>query len=642
MRFFTSKSEVIEIERELGKGGEGSVYEKLGSPNQVIKIYNTQHMPDLRKQSKLGFMVASSDRQLLDYTAWPLETLSTTQGGPVVGFLMQKVVGCKPIHTLYSPAQRRQNHPELAWDFLLHVARNIAAAFATIHQHGHVIGDVNQDNVLVSKDSKVILIDCDSFQINASGVTHFCEVGVPLFTPPELQGVSFKDFKRNPNHDNFGLALFIFHLLFGGRHPFSGKPLRSDVGDSLESDIKAFRFAYGKDNRQRGFEPPPNSIPFSLIPSTTQAFFETAFTERGALNSRPSALQWLAELDSLRSSLRHCNSAKIHVYPNHLGSCPWCALENQGIIYFLDIGLSFTKNASSFVLAKAWAAIESIQVPQSISSPVVASIIVKPTPLPKNMRGSTPVYTMRALLILAGVVIAAAIPKAWWLVIAGIWLMWPRATDEKSKEYVKRNNSLTEAQREFSLVERRVRDATSPERFNLKKQELSRLFAEYQGLALQEKNELDTLHRNAEFYQKQKFLERFFIESANIPGVGSAKKAALRSFGIETAFDVTRTKVQTVRGFGVVLTNAVVDWRKSCERRFVFNPHNAISESDKNAIRVKLGIRKRFLEASLSAGPEDLKRLQQEVSIKANALYPELDTAAKKLAQAQADLKACA
>lgn len=640
MSFFTNKGEVVQCERELGKGGEGSVYERFGNSNQVIKLYNSQHIPDNQKQSKLCFMVNSCERSLLDYAAWPIEALRKNQTGPVVGFLMPKVVGFEPIHALYSPVQRRQNHPELAWDFLLHVARNIAAAFATIHQHGHVIGDVNQDNVLVGRDSKVMLIDCDSFQVNANGVVHFCEVGVSFFTPPELQGVSFKGLKRTPNHDNFGLALFIFHLLFGGRHPFSGKPLQRDAGDSLENDIKAFRFAYGKDSRQRGFEPPPNSIPFSLVPSTTQSLFEDAFTERGVLVARPSAQQWLAELDNLRWRLKHCPTVKTHVYPNHLAVCPWCSLESQGIFYFLDSDLNLTRKTSSFVLTRAWAVIDSIQIPEGITTiPIIASIVVVPTPLPKNMRGGAFKYITRISLILVGLIIAAFISEVWWLFVPFILFMWPITNDEKSVEYVKRNNSLIEAQRELLLLKKKAHDETSPEKFKLKKQELTRLFNEYQSLTLQEKNELDRLQKNASFHQKQRFLERFLIESASIPGVGAAKKAALRSFGIETAADVTQAKVQAVRGFGDVLTNAVVDWRKSCERRFVFNPNAAISEADKNAVRAKIAIRRRFLEASLNAGPEDLERLRQEVAIKVNTLYPQLEAAAKKLAQAQADLK---
>lgn len=45
-----------------------------------------------------------------------------------------------------------------------------------------------------------------------------------------------------------------------------------------------------------------------------------------------------------------------------------------------------------------------------------------------------------------------------------------------------------------------------------------------------------------------------FIDVASIPGVGPARKAALRSFGIETAADVTRRGVKQVKGFGDHLT----------------------------------------------------------------------------------------
>lgn len=273
--FVTGRGAVIQIGRALGKGGEGAVYEVPTNTKQVAKLY--YQMPDARKQAKLRFMAATADEQLLSYTAWPQETLHKNQNGPVVGFLMPKVTGRAPIHMLYSPAHRRQDYPKAAWDFLLFTARNTAAAFATLHDHGHVLGDVNQGNVMVGSDSKVVLIDCDSFQINANGEIHLCEVGVSHFTPPELQGLSsFDRTKRTFNHDNFGLALLIFHILFGGRHPYSGVPMRKDVGEALENDIKAFRFAYSRDAKSRGIGPPPKSIPLSLVPDAMGAMFEVA------------------------------------------------------------------------------------------------------------------------------------------------------------------------------------------------------------------------------------------------------------------------------------------------------------------------------------------------------------------------------
>ena len=94
------------------------------------------------------------------------------------------------------------------------ISMNCAAAFDAIHSKSHVIGDVNQGNVLVSQRGTVFLIDCDSFQVSAHGKLFLCEVGVPQFTPPELQGRNFRGIQRTANHDRFGLALIIFHLLF--------------------------------------------------------------------------------------------------------------------------------------------------------------------------------------------------------------------------------------------------------------------------------------------------------------------------------------------------------------------------------------------------------------------------------------------
>jgi DNA-binding helix-hairpin-helix protein with protein kinase domain len=332
----TSKGSSIQIGRELGKGGEGSVFEISSLSNQVAKLYHQP--PDAKKQAKLSFMASTVDQQLLNYVAWPQDTLHASRSGPVIGFLMPKVVGRDPIHMVYSPAHRRQDRPKASWDFLLYVARNTAAAFAALHDHGHVLGDVNQGNVMVGGDSKVVLIDSDSFQVNARGSLHLCEVGVAHFTPPELQGLSsFQGFTRTANHDNFGLALLIFHLLFGGRHPYSGVPLRDGVGDALEADIKGFRYAYARDAQSRGIAPPPRSIELSILPDALESMFHLAFTEKGASGGRPTAKQWEVALDGLRGRLKKCSASLVHVYPDHLNKCPWCALEQKGDIYFVDL-----------------------------------------------------------------------------------------------------------------------------------------------------------------------------------------------------------------------------------------------------------------------------------------------------------------
>ena len=137
---YTATGECVTPGRELGKGGEGAVYDIEEFADSVAKIYHTP--PPALKQDKLAFMAATADAQLLNYVAWPQATLHGGRGGKVIGFMMPKVSGKEPIHMIYSPAHRRQSYPHCAWDFLLYVARNIASSFATVHEHGHVVGEL--------------------------------------------------------------------------------------------------------------------------------------------------------------------------------------------------------------------------------------------------------------------------------------------------------------------------------------------------------------------------------------------------------------------------------------------------------------------------------------------------------------------
>lgn len=644
--FVTGTGKAIGVGREFGKGGEGSVYEVPANHHWVAKLYNAHHQPDAPKQAKLRFMATTADEELLSYAAWPQETLHKTPNGPVVGFLMPKVSGRAPIHMLYSPAHRRQDYPNKAWDFLLFVARNTAAAFAAIHHHGHVLGDVNQGNVLVGTDSKVVLIDTDSFQINANGTTHLCKVGVAHFTPLNSKGSRHLIECPAPAiTTTLGLALLIFHLLFGGRHPYSGVPLQADAGEALENDIQAFRYVYAPDGQRRGFNPPPKSIPISIVPDPIQAMFTFAFTENGAKGSRPSAQQWVTALDGLREQLRRCATTPMHVYPGRLGRCPWCVLEDHGVIYFLDVQGGVTSTGTTgFVLARVWAVIEAVPPPPAIPIPNIAAIAVKPTPLPPGIQQQGMITFWRIVIVGVALWLFIIIPGAWFFVLGGAWWAWAivgdLGGDERKAERTKRQAARDAAQQAYDQIVGRTRQEVSPEAFAKKKQDLARLRDEYQHLPEREKTEIANLHATAEARQKHQFLERHFLDAATISGVGPAKKAALRSFGIETAADVTWYKVISVKGFGEVLTRAVVDWRKACERRFVFNPNLAVTEADKNAVRAKIATRKRILEITLNAEAAELQRLRQNMISKANALSPALQAASQKLTQAQADLNA--
>jgi DNA-binding helix-hairpin-helix protein with protein kinase domain len=286
--FVDSHGSTLRLGKRIGSGGEGDVYELLSAPETTVaKIY---HKPlDEQKQEKLRLMARGCNEDLKGISAWPTDVLCTRPGGPVVGFLMPRIADAEPIHKLYGPTHRKETFPQADWRFLVRAAKNLAAAFYVIHQYGYVIGDVNEGNILVSDKACVRLIDCDSFQVRSKDCLYRCEVGVAQFTPPELQNAGNFRLERSENHDNFGLAILIFQLLFLGRHPYAGVYAgKEDM--PIEKAIAEFRFAYGRHAHTRSMKAPPNSVGLAIIPERIAGLFEQAFAEPGTRDGgRPKA-----------------------------------------------------------------------------------------------------------------------------------------------------------------------------------------------------------------------------------------------------------------------------------------------------------------------------------------------------------------
>jgi len=75
--------------------------------------------------------------------------------------------------------------------------------------------------------------------------------------------------------------------------------------------------------------------------------------------------------------------------------------------------------------------------------------------------------------------------------------------------------------------------------------------------------------------QLQKHVEAHKIAQATIDGSDSRKL----TLGIETAWDIMRQSVLAVPGFGPALTGKLVDWTRSIEQRFRFNPNQPTDPS---------------------------------------------------------------
>ena len=230
----------------------------------------------------------------------------------------------RPVLQLYNPQDRQGVAPGFTWGYLVRTASNIASVVDAIHARGYVIGDLNESNFLVSDRALVTLVDCDSMQVpKAGGGGVFrCPVGKPDFTAPELQGRDFSRTDRNPTHDNFALAVMIFHLLMEGVHPYAGVWHAAGEPPQLEDRIRMGDCPYVGSGR---VTPMPMALPFDVLPSPLKSLFVRCFQYgHKSPTTRPSPHEWKEALSALERNLNTCSANRRHVYPNHLQICPWC------------------------------------------------------------------------------------------------------------------------------------------------------------------------------------------------------------------------------------------------------------------------------------------------------------------------------
>ena len=602
---YDSKRRPVVMGRRIASAGEGTIWEVADGRDLVAKVYLK---PTILKAEKLRYMTHVCNDRLTSLAAWPTETLETSSG-EIRGFLMPHIASAKDIHKLYGPGDRKKNFPEANWAFLIRAAANTARAFAVLHEQGHIVGDVNHGNLLVSAKATVALVDCDSFQVKSPQRTFLCEVGVPTHTPPELQEVNFASVARTKNHDAFGLAVLIFQLLFMGRHPFSGGFL--GTGEMpIERAIKEFRFAYGDEARARQMQPPPHTLPLQAVSTNVAFLFERAFSQAGRDSGRPSANQWIAALEMLEKELRVCPANNRHHYYKSSAICPWCFIESKtGMVYFPPV---FVTGATAFPplvsIETLWKRIEAIPL-RVAPLETVASAIPKPTTKFAEIASKRQNFfwkTLHFITIVSARQEAAA----------------RKGVAEKRLEELKQLWPLPELQKRF--------------------QESLRQFEEqrkaFQELDFVRQKKSDELNQQIRGQQLRRHLESCSIRAGVISGIGPAKEVALKSYGIDTAYDLTADRVLQVPGFGPYLATRLLNWRTSLEGQFRFDPSKGVDPHDVAALDSDIYAKKKRIIAYLENAPSTLRKIVEEMEREHLKLRTEIQQTAERRAQAEADL----
>lgn len=585
-KLISSRGAELHLGELIGKGGEGSVYAIESDDKFVAKLYHQRPLPQ-DMLDKLQAMIGQGTERLGAISAWPQQMLHDPRSREALGILMPNVSESRHLHELYGTANRRKHFPEARWHHMVLAARNVAAAFESMHAGGIVVGDVNQHNLMVDKNMCVRFIDCDSFQIESNGQVFHCPVGTPHFTPPELQSQKLRDVRRTSDHDAFGLAIMIFHLLFVGRHPFAGR--FHGIGDlTIEKAIAEKRFAFSKNTAETQVTPPPATLLLSDLPGSIADLFEWAFRGREGEQNRPPASLWVSELESLIKQRKTCSFDPAHIYCSGARECPWCRIEDEGgaVLFVADTGASTVSKGRLEELDKR---IQRLQIPGFVELPPSKLKIpqaLKPQKRPTSVKATAADVAAAGMLVAASVCLlgikwpVALIAGAAGTLASGGYLAFGKPSRERRAGASSLLDQLKQIQAQLIKAGQVIlaKHNQRKKQFDASVDELKQAYEHYQA----EEGSLHdvlTLQRKSQY---AKYLSSFLLQDymGQMRSLNSSMLSMLNSFGIESAADVDNLKLMGIPNLSPSLTLDLMTWREQVQKGFKFKPEHGVSFDD--------------------------------------------------------------
>lgn len=300
---FNKNGEQIRL-NDTGKGGgEGKIYEIIGDNLHCVKIFKPEKITN-ELHEKIFAMIKNPPTdptwESIKHRsiAWPNEIVYQNHD-QFIGYMMPYLRNFKESNLCFGESRIKEFGEDFSWRNMLIVSSNIASSVAYIHEKGHCIGDLRRKNILVSKNSLITLIDCDSFQIKDStaGKTFFTKVGFPDYFPPELMNVNLEEKSYDRYYsDLFALGILIFRFLMLGTHPYAARgPLVYGANTDAEKIMKGF-FPY---INIKGVKPPDFAPPYDIIPPNIKTLFHRCFV-LGYKDpiQRPKSVEWFQALRS--------------------------------------------------------------------------------------------------------------------------------------------------------------------------------------------------------------------------------------------------------------------------------------------------------------------------------------------------------
>ncbi len=298
----TGSGERIEVEKRLGAGGQGEVYQvRVGGVARALKLYHP-HMATSAQRQAIERLVRKGPPT--PHFLWPLEMVKAPSD-PRFGYLM----------ALREPRFRRSEdfmarRVVPTFRALITAGYQLAHAFLQLHAQGLCYRDISFGNIFFDpREGDVRICDNDNVDVTGSGQGEV--LGTPRFMAPE---VVRGEAAPSADTDRYSLAVLLFYLLEGG-HPLDGvRETRIRCLDlPAMNELYGTRPLYIHDPQDDSNRPVPgihdNPIAFHpLYPKALHELFLKSFTEGlNAPQRRVMESAWCRELVHVRDTLVYCS-----------------------------------------------------------------------------------------------------------------------------------------------------------------------------------------------------------------------------------------------------------------------------------------------------------------------------------------------
>lgn len=314
-------------------GSQGEVRAVTEVPRAVAKLVRNPAAFQLKERLDILFGTVPRDlvaRGPVVRLAWPIGRVLRPRDDALIGYLQPRLglPGFVPLREAFHDEVRLRLMPRITWEWFLALAADLADTVRLVGSHGHVIGDLAPENLFVTADAHVAVVDVDGWQLTrADGEPLRCPFSRPEYTAPEHL-TSLADCPlREPASDWWALAVLVAQLLCLGCHPFAGIPADADPPYEEAVNVRARRcWLTGS-----ALAVPPGTPPAWFLPSSLRDLFADCF-EAGYDHPerRPRPERWAAALRKTRAELSGCQAQPSHRYARELTRCPWCAIAEAG------------------------------------------------------------------------------------------------------------------------------------------------------------------------------------------------------------------------------------------------------------------------------------------------------------------------